>query len=91
VIVMKTTQREKGRTLTPGRRAAARYVAIGLRPDMLAAFTDHLEEEGALLLRVEHDDEGSAQVIFQLAAGDPGPWLPMLTRQWGCGLAPAPR
>ena len=86
-----TTQQEKGRKLSPRRRATARYVAIGLRPDMLAAFTDQLEEEGALLLRVEHDDEGSALVIFQLAAGDGGPWLPALTQQWGCGLAPAPR
>jgi hypothetical protein len=72
-------------------RPAACYVAIGLRPDVVSSFADALEEEDARVLRVEHDDEGSALVFFQLTASDRGAWLPSITQRWGCGLAPAPR
>jgi hypothetical protein len=94
VITMhRSAQREerRGVTLPRRRRSAPAYVAIGLRPDAVSLFAEELEEEGAMLLRVQHDDEGSALVFFQLAAGDPGGWLPTLPRRWGCGLAPAPR
>jgi len=81
----------RGRTGASRRRTLGCYVAIGLRPDGISAFTDELEEEEACLLQIAHDDEGSALVFFHLAAGDPGDWLPALARRWGCGLAPAAR
>ena len=88
----RSAQKEEGRGVTSRRRRSSpAYVAIGLRPDVVPSFAEEIEEEGAMLLRVQHDDEGSALVFFQLAAGDPGVWLPNLPRRWGCGLAPAPR
>jgi hypothetical protein len=88
----RSAQKEERRGVASRRRRSSpAYVAIGLRPDVVPLFAEELEEEGAMLLRVQHDDEGSALVFFQLAAGDPGVWLPNLPRRWGCGLAPTPR
>jgi hypothetical protein len=73
------------------RRAAPYYVAIGLPPDMVDTFLEELAEEGACPVHVEHDDEGTASVLFQLAPWDSGTWLTSASRRYGCGLAPARR
>jgi hypothetical protein len=70
------------------RRAPAQYVAIGLPPDMVDKLMEQLDEEGAIPVRVEHDDEGAALVFFQLASWDTGAWLTSLAQRFGCGLAP---
>jgi hypothetical protein len=70
------------------RRSAGQYVAIGLPPQAVAPFLEQLEEEGACQVRIEQDDEGSSLVFFELAAWDSGDWLPALSRQFGCGVAP---
>lgn len=78
-------------TTRPRVRAAPCYVALGLRPEMIDEFQEQVEEEGAQLVSIDHDDEGTAVVFFALAAGDEGMWLRALTGRFGCGLAPAPR
>ena len=70
------------------RRAPAQYVAIGLPPDLVDKLMEQLDEEGAIPVRIEHDDEGAALVVFQLAAWDTGAWLTSLAQRFGCGLAP---
>ena len=70
------------------RRAPAQYVAIGLPPHLVDKLMEQLDEEGAIPVRVEHDDEGAALVVFQLASWDSGAWLTSLAQRFGCGLAP---
>jgi hypothetical protein len=70
------------------RRTPAQYVAIGLPPGLVDKLMERLDEEGAVPVRVEHDEEGSALVFFQLAAWDSGAWLTSLAQNFGCGLAP---
>ena len=70
------------------RKAPAQFVAIGLPPDLVEKLMEQLDEEGAIPVRVEHDDEGAALVFFQLAAWDSGAWLTSLAQRFGCGLAP---
>jgi hypothetical protein len=70
------------------RRGPAQFVAIGLPPEMVGGLMDRLDEEGATPVRVEHDDEGTALVFFQLASWDSGSWLTSVAQQFGCGLAP---
>ena len=70
------------------RRAPAQYVAIGLPPELVDKLMEQLDEEGAIPVRVEHDDEGAALVFFQLASWDSGAWLTSLAQRFGCGLAP---
>jgi len=64
---------------------------MGLRPDLLDAFEEQLDEEDARLIGIDHDEEGTAVAFFTLAAWDEGAWLRTLPGRFGCGLAPAPR
>ena len=70
------------------RRSPAQFVAIGLPPGMVDKLMERLDEEGATPTRVEHDEEGTALVFFELAAWDRGTWLTSLAQSFGCGLAP---
>ena len=70
-------------------RSVLRYMAMGLPPSTVAPLMEWVEEQGAAVLRVEHDDEGSALVCFELAAWDTGAWLRTVSQRFGCGLAPA--
>jgi hypothetical protein len=72
-------------------RAAPCYIAIGLPPGMVDRFLEELAEEGGRTVRVEHDDEGTASVVFRLAPWDRGTWLTSASHRYGCGLAPVRR
>jgi hypothetical protein len=71
------------------RRASTQYVAMGLSPSMVDLLVEELEEEGAIPLRVENDDDGAALVFFQITGGDSGASLTRLSQRFGCGFAPA--
>jgi hypothetical protein len=71
-------------------RSVRRYAAIGLPPGLMTELLAWLEEEGAGVLRVESDDEGSGIVCFELAPWDSGAWIRTVSQRFGCGLVPAP-